>query len=220
MQQFPWARSQRRSDRRPSLKWLLLPPAIALVLFVGPFQSGTKPTEPLKPQPTASEAGDRPSQPVVGDQIPAMPSALQVVSTLVGVLLLGGVGLVLLRRVQRTAPQAGSYLTVRQTLRLGRHQLHAIEFDQQILLVGECDGGLSVLRSLADPHAAEDEQQVEQRTAGTELAESEGGATPRDLVLPRPPQRRSRQPQPPRPTNLALRDFKALLRRARVETTT
>jgi len=215
---FPWVRARKRGDRRPSLRWLLLPPVIALALFLGPFQSSATPPEPAKrtaaDDVAAQPAG--PAKPAVGDQIPAMPGTLQVASALLGVLLLGGVGLVLLRRMQRNTQPAGGYLAVRQTLRLGRHQLHAIEFDQQILLVGECDGALAVLSTAADPHVADDEQIVDQRAADGD----EAGATPRDLVLPRPPRARREQPKPARPTNAALRDFKALLRRARVESAT
>ena len=63
-------------------KWLLLPPAIALVLFMGPLRRVGLPSADSGPaQETEAE---------VGGSIVPMPDIWQMTSTLVGVLLLGG----------------------------------------------------------------------------------------------------------------------------------
>lgn len=177
-------------------KWLFLPPAIALVLFLGPLQSGagagTKPvTEAAAAQDTRSTSGNRNgtvgrpgTTPVQGSAIPEMPGGWQVMSTLVGVLLLGGVGLALFKRAKSaTGPREGEFVSVRQSVRLSqRHTVHALEFDGAVLLVGECEGNLSVIQQGgAVPDRARDEAEIRSR-----YDEEDEGAVPRDMVIPRP----------------------------------
>jgi flagellar biogenesis protein FliO len=211
---FRWLRPHNRAPgaaRRPSLKWLLLPPAIAGLLFLGPFRDELRARDVDTATPARSAPATTPPAGGIGDRIPETPGTWQVVSTLLGVLALGGVGLLLLRRMQRRTPARGGYLGLRQTLPLGaRRAVHAIEFDDRILLVGECDGNLTILHASQDPRVLADERQVGERT---EAAAEEDGAVPRDLVLPRPA--RAHTPAPPPPRQTTLRDFKALLERAR-----
>jgi hypothetical protein len=80
-----------------------------------------------------------------------------------------------------------------------------------LLLVGECDGHLTLLTTGAGDEPVADEQALRERAADDE------GAVPRDMVLP------SRKPRqvlkPPRTSGraaAALADFKRLLRRPNV----
>ena len=229
---FRWLRSENRrgARRAPNLKWLLVPPVIALALFLGPFQSGAQPPQPTSTPAPAEPQGQRqpraqpPSEPqpaaqTPGSARPELPGAWQVVSTLLGVLLLGGAAIVVLRRLQGRSTPTGTYLGLRQTLRLdNRHSVHAVEFDGQILLLGESDGNLAVLRSAQDPRAVADEESLAERAAEPQEAiEREDGAVPRDLVLPRPaaPTSSSTDSGGRSAAATAVKDFRALLRRAR-----
>ncbi len=192
------------------LKWLLLPPAIALVLFLGPLQ----PQSQQSPERTNSEP-TRTSR----TALPEMPSVWQVTATLVGVLLLGGVGIAVLRRAQRSRPIGdGQYVVLRQSMRLSqKHAIHAVEFNNEVLLVGECDGNLNVLQGGAHvATAASDEAEILARP-GIDGDDSEGGAVPRDMVIPRPaaPARtRPASTQQPNPQVAAkIANFKNLLQR-------
>jgi hypothetical protein len=145
-------------------------------------------------------------------------------SALVGVLLLGVAGLLVLKRLRRGARPAGAtaLATLHQTLRLSpRQAVHAIEFDDRILLVGEHERGL-VLLDRGRTGSADDEAAVLGRGALTaaDLAAAvdadDDGAVPRDLVIPRPPHG-PRSPAPavgtaPRATR--LNDFRSLLQKA------
>jgi flagellar biogenesis protein FliO len=137
-------------------KWLLLPPAVALLIVLGPLsmrsdttratdvpQAEVADAQPL-PEATPSPKGKANPLPV-----PRTPDLWQVTSTLIGVLLLGGATLMVLRRM-RTAPTTGStgVVTLRQTLRLAPHKtLHAVEFDGRLLLVGASEKGLQLLHA-------------------------------------------------------------------------
>ena len=127
-------------------KWLLLPPAIALILFMGPLRNiGLPSTEGLAqeiqtagdPQ-TTEEPGTMQDPQGVGQGIVPMPDAWQVASTLLGILLLGGIGIMLLARLRRgRSPKSGDLMTLCQSLRLSqRHSLHAVQFDHNLLLLG------------------------------------------------------------------------------------
>jgi len=187
-------------------KWLLLPPAIALVLFMGPLRRVGLPsanTEPI--QETEGE---------VGRSIVPMPDAWQVTSTLLGVLLLGGAGIMLLARLRRgSAPRGGGLMSLRQSLRLSaRHSLHAVEFDNNLLLLGECDNSLCLIKSGRDPEQVEDEERLAAREA-----DEEGGAVLRDMVIPRPGAPTTKPLHPPETSRArrSLDDFKNLLRRVK-----
>ena len=190
------------------MKWLLLPPAIALVLFIGPLQSQSTSTTERAPAESAR---------TTRTALPEMPSAWQLASTLLGVLLLGGVGITVLRRTQRGRPIGdGEYVVLRQSVRLSqKHAIHAVEFNNAVLLVGECDGNLSVLQGGAPVvDAATDEAEILARP-GIDEGDPDGGAVPRDMVIPRPAA--PARAQPSRPTNpqvaAKIANFKNLLTR-------
>ena len=166
-------------------KWLIVPPIVAVLLILGPLSMqgttdsaiGTPPADP----PAATEA-----QP--GSLVPRTPDMWKLGSTLVGVLLLGVGGLFALRKLRGgAAPTGGTRLaTLRQSLRLSAKQaLHAIEFDDRILLVGEHERGLVLIERGRLPDRVDDEAEVLQRTAIADEPEEEG-AVPKNLVIPRP----------------------------------
>jgi flagellar biogenesis protein FliO len=213
-------------------KWLLVPPAVALLLL-GPLSmqggsaAASKPLAAEAPPaapPAAAEAD--PARTVRTPQVPRTPDLWQMGSALVGVLLLGVGGVMLLRKLRGGAtPTRGSTLaTLRQTLRLSARQaIHAIEFDDRILLVGEHERGLVLIESGRLPDRAADEATVFARHGGAGTAgpgAPEDGAVPKDLVIPRPDNPgRPRLPTPPVMPAPArqfggLNDFRALLQKA------
>lgn len=193
-------------------RWLLLPPAVALLLVLGPLSMqdagpGTGSTPDPVPDPAAG-TGARPA-------LPRGPDPWQLTSTLVGVLLLGGVTLFVLRRARRGAtPAGGAAIVLRQSLRLSpRQTLHAVEFEGRLLLVGEGERGATLVHAGAPADPAADDAAVAERA----LPDEDDGAVPRDLILPRP----ARPPAPPRTAAPAARgrerllhDFRSLLTRA------
>ena len=147
-------------------------------------------------------------------------------SGLLGVLLLGVGGLFVLRRLRggAVATRGTTLMTLRQTLRLGARQaLHAIEFDERILLVGETDKGLVLIESGKLPERTADEQEVLARAATGQhvdatASDDDEGAVPKNLVIPRPEQPARRLPKPPvdpAPKSHApgLNDFRNLLQK-------
>lgn len=185
-------------------KWLLLPPAIAVVLLMGPLRQTVSPTSTPAPQ-AESEASP------VGKGIVPMPDAWQVTSSLFGILLLGVAGIMLLARIRKgPAARVGDLMSLRQSLRLSnRHRLHAVQFDDNILLLGESEGRLNLLRLGRDPEQIEDDEELGSRDA------EDGGAVPRDMIIPRPPASSVRRTSPTGATERArpsVDDFKELLR--------
>ncbi len=183
--------------------WLALPPAIALILVLGPLQDiGDDPT-------ITSKAAE---EPAVTAATAKLPSTWHITSTLIGVLLIGAVGVLTIAKLR--GPRAGDgsqMMRLRQSLRLSpRHFVHAVEFDDQILLLGECDAKLGVLVSGGNPATNLDDREVAQRT----LAD-EDGAVPRDLLIPQPPPTKVARPTPPSSTTkpAAMANFKSLLQR-------
>ena len=217
-------------------KWLMIPPAVALLLLLGPLaMSGSEgkprsqPDEPLlaaKPALTRAESDplaaagagrDARDGALPGSMVPRTPDLWQMTSTLVGVLLLGGVGLLGLKKLRGGATPQGAQkiATLRQTMRLGPKQaLHAVEFGSRVLLVGESDKGLTLIDSGELPEAAEDEATVLARSQPP--AADEDGATPKNLLIPRPDGERQTKPAPSK-ADVAiakLNDFRALLQKA------
>ena len=192
-------------------KWLLIPPAAALLLFLGPLRpDAPKHTTGTEPAPAADAAKGG-----MVASLPRTPDLWQVGSTLIGVLLLGGAGVFVFARMQKGPRSGGEQVfTVRQTHRLSaRQQIIAVEFDEQVLLLGAHDGALSVLSQgrLHDP--ARDDAQVRARAQVED--EADEGAVPKNLVLPRP--ERQPAPTPPRkesPRAQALGSFRSLLQKA------
>jgi flagellar biogenesis protein FliO len=111
-------------------KWLLIPPLVAALFVLGP----------LSMQSAAAPAWN-------------WPDLWQMTAALLGLVLLGlvalGAGGLVPRLRQRGRPAPGAKLvTLRQTLRLSaRRSVHAIEFDDRILLVGEGERGLVLLET-------------------------------------------------------------------------
>lgn len=211
-------------------KWLLLPPALALVLFLGPLRDVAAPKSvhsTAAPAASAANPGTNDANPSAAATArgPAeFPGLWQVGSTLLGVLLLGGVGLAVLARCKgRGLGGAAGPVSVRQSLRLSpRHRLHAVVLEGRLLLVGECEGNLAVLHTGTDPEVLADEARVAGR--------DDDGAVPRDMILPAvPPRRLPPRPRQPLPDPAAaaagqpatgrntLADFQALLRKLRPE---
>lgn len=225
---------------KPIPKWLMIPPAAALLLVLGPLTmrgpgseptaaAAAKPTGPAGPSAGGTAENGAENGSAIGAMLPKTPDLWQVGSALVGVLLLGAVAAIGLRRMRGGAApirgQKAKVVTLRQTLRLGqRHALHAIEFDDRVLLVGESERGLTLVESGKLPDALGDEVEAANRAA--ELLESalvvdEDGATPKNLVIPRPEQPNRKLPRPPvspvpgrQAASPALNDFRALLQKA------
>ena len=192
-------------------KWLLLPPAIALVLFMGPLRRVGL--------PSADSGSTQDIEAEVGRSIVPLPDIWQVTSTLLGVLLLGGAGIMFLARFRRgPSPRRGDLMSLRQSLRLSaRHSVYAVQFDNSLLLLGESDNHLTLIRLGRDPEQLEDEEQLVSREA-----DEEEGAVLRDMVIPRPQEpatkvvRSSQIPKPGR-SRPSLDEFKELLRRVKAE---
>jgi flagellar biogenesis protein FliO len=208
-------------------RWLFLPPAVALLLVLGPLSmtaggkesmtSGGKDEAARKPPAAAAAPADRPA-------LPRTPDLWQIGSTLCGVLLLGGALVFVVRRAQRGPSPAGSQLiALRQTVRVSPKQaVHAVEFDGRLLLLGEGERGLQLLHAGALPDQAADEAAVAGRAA---VIDDDDGAVPKNLVLPRPAARApasapaglpARRPAAAAPHNAAPRprtlgDFRTLL---------
>jgi len=209
-------------------RWLFLPPAVALLLVLGPLSmSGGGKDEAARRPPaaregtaggatagTAAPAAATPERPA----LPRTPDLWQIGSTLCGVLLLGGALVFVLRRAHRgPSPAGGHLIALRQTLRVSPKQaVHAVEFDGRLLLLGEGERGLQLLHAGALPDQAADEAAVAGRAD-----DDDDGAVPKNLVLPRPaarPAARAPERAPatrpaaaaaPRPRTLG--DFRALL---------
>ena len=222
-------------------KWLLLPPAVALLIVLGPLsmrndaarpqaEVATAPATEASPLVVAAPQADatqkEPKQKGSALPVPRTPDLWQVGSTLIGVLVLGGATVALLRRM-RTAPATGNTgaVTLRQTLRLAPNKtLHAVEFDGRLLLLGASEKGIALLHaggSTAD--AAADEATIAQRSQAVVEADEDEGATPKDLVIPRPERPAQKLPTPPatpgsvpaeKPQKDLLHDFRALLAKA------
>jgi flagellar biogenesis protein FliO len=150
-------------------------------------------------------------------------------TALAAVLGLGIAGVYVLRQLRGPARPSGDgkLMTLRQSLRLSpRHTLHAIEFDERIVLVGETERGLALIDGGKLPDRAADEAAVQARAAAIAAADddNDGGAVPKDLIIPRP-----ERPLPTRPLRApatkpaaanaaasapALADFRNLLQKA------
>lgn len=235
-------------------KWLVIPPVIAVMLILGPLSmggaSGSSDARDAAPAtvdaPQASrtgtatrnttgegaEEGARGARSAAGSLVPKTPGMWQMSSALVGVLLLGVGALVLLKRLRGGASPRGNQTlaTLRQTVRLSAKQaLHAVEFDNRILLIGEGDKGLTLLERANLPDQAADEAEVLGRAVDAVADDEDDGATPRNLLIPRPTQ----HTKPAQPTKAAgehtpakaptpagkagrarLGDFRALLEKA------
>ena len=224
-------------------KWFLIPPAIAAILILGSVSMQGVPKAHAAPNPNVppAAASEPAPKPVVEARtarpdgrpegrpdpvLPKTPELWQMASALAGVLLLGFLGLVVLRRL-RSGPRpvrGTSLLSLRQSLRLSSKQaIHAIEFDDRILLIGEHERGLALLDSGKLPERAADEAEIAARSAALDVvAGDDDGAVPKDLVIPRPatPPRRVPAPVPgpaPAPqkrTSVGLADFRNLLQKA------
>ncbi|MFT4514854.1 MAG: flagellar biogenesis protein FliO [Planctomycetota bacterium] len=190
-------------------KWLLIPPAVAVLLILGPMAMGdsgdktgsTNTSQPALGQPAAAQpaaAGPAAREPkptgsrlkpraVAGSLVPRAPDMWKMASALIGVLLLGAGGIIVLKKMRGGAtPQGKTTLaTLRQTVRLTTKQaLHAIEFDNRILLIGETDKGLTLIDRGSLPEVVNDEATVLARQHQEQ--EDDDGAVPRNLLIPRP----------------------------------
>lgn len=222
-------------------KWLLIPPAVGLLLVLGPLsmqggrnaQAATTTARTPIPEvvegPQDAGAQKDPAASKTGRALPAAPRTpdlWQMGSALIGVLLLGAGCLVAVRKLRggAAAVRGAPLATLRQTLRLSPKQaIHAIEFDDRILLVGESDRGLALLESSRVPERLSDEAEVLARAADLMPATADhddDGAVPKNLVIPRPERPVApRRPTPPgtKPAaagGVGLGDFRALLQKA------
>ena len=224
-------------------KWFLIPPAVAALLVMGTLsmQGGSTATVSKPPKVAAADnpASTEVAEPATAKPtakrdvtpLPRTPDLWEMASALIGVLLLGVGGVLLLRRLRQGArsPHGAALIGLRQTLRLSAKQaIHAIEFDERILLVGEGDKGLTLLETGRLPERAADEAEIASRTAlataaaaATDEADDDG-AVPKNLAIPRPSQALPRRlPTPPantaakhRTENPALAEFRNLLQKA------
>jgi flagellar biogenesis protein FliO len=209
-------------------KWLLLPPAAALLICLGPLtmasgkngaqknveQKNGAATAALRTaqDARADKSTDKSADKGIGQLAPRTPDLWQLGSTLIGVLLLGVAGVFLVRRARAGRPKTtgGGACVLRQTLRLGAKQaLHVVEFDDQLLLLGQGDHGFAVLHHVHSPERALDEAALAARS----VADPDDGAVPKDLLIPRPQRPAPALPQAPRRSG-ALADFRTLLHKA------
>lgn len=224
-------------------RWFLVPPAFAALLILGTLSmqgpaDAARTSPPGPRQEPATESSQPPASGVATKRptppLPRTPDLLQTASALAGVLLLGVGGVLLLRRLRGTAraPRGAALLNLRQTLRLtARQAVHAIEFDDRLLLVGESERGLTLLDSGKLPERVADESEVLARsslttaTAGTAASTTthdaalDDGAVPKNLLIPRPATPPRRLPTPPSvaptpPSAVGLADFRNLLQKA------
>ncbi|MBM3960546.1 MAG: hypothetical protein FJ306_01375 [Planctomycetes bacterium] len=234
---------------KPLPKWFLIPPAAAAIVVLGSLTQGSAaPTRTANPAPAtaptaAPAAPSAPaSEPTPAADAPAAaarretpigpkaPDLGQMLTALAAVLGLGVAGVYVLRQLRGPARPSGDgkLMTLRQSLRLSpRHTLHAIEFDERIVLVGETERGLALVDGGKLPDRAADEAAVQARAAAIAAADDDdddGGAVPKDLIIPRP-----ERPLPTRPLRApaakpaaanapapapALADFRNLLQQA------
>ncbi len=189
-------------------KWLAVPPALALLLFFGPWRN-TPPQSVEVDAPRSAAKDPRPA---------AVPGTWQVLSTVFGLCLLGTAVVLGLARVRRNAQSTpGNVVILRQSLRLSnRHAVHAVQFDDQILLLGECDASLRVLQASADPDVAAAESAAARPPVRDEQ-DDDDGAILKDMVIPRPPRGAARPTKPAKPVSPTLSDFRTLLKKANVE---
>lgn len=218
-----------RTSLKSLPKWLFLPPAVALLMVLGPMsmQSGAAAATPTTPA-TTPDAAETPA-PAKGERLaggpapaaPRTPDMLQMASALGAVLLLGAAGVMVLRKLRGGAvPARGSapLVTLRQTLRLtARQAVHAVEFDDRILLIGEHERGLVMLDGSRAADRGDEAEILSRRTAELAAAD-EDGAVPKNLVIPRPPKPAapklpSRSEPAAMPRNPGLNDFRALLQK-------
>ncbi|MFO1076173.1 MAG: hypothetical protein U1E73_00440 [Planctomycetota bacterium] len=133
-------------SKKPLPKWWLVPPVVAVLLILGPL-SMQSPAAPASTPPSTQSPASAPTETARPERtiaLPRTPDFWQIGSTLLGVLVLGAAGVFGLRRLRGgVAPTRGATIvTLRQSLRLAaRATLHAVEFDDRILLVGESDKG-------------------------------------------------------------------------------
>ncbi len=176
-------------------KWLLLPPAAALLLFLGPLR-----VDPAAPATAAPAITATPAE-TPGIAVPRTPDLWQFGSTLIGVILLGAAGIFVYAR-SRTGARTGGpkVVAVRQALRLSpKHHLFAVEYDERLLLLGASDGRITLLHDGRLPERAADEALVAARVDEVLADDDEDGAVPKDLVIPRPERpAAARRPTPPR----------------------
>ena len=166
-------------------KWLLVPPALALILFLGPLRgSSGAPNPASNPPPAAEEVTQQP-----GSGIPPMPGMDQLISTLLGVLILGSIGIVVFARMRKPKITGTSTLVEhRQSLRITpKHHVHVLEFDSQLFLVGTSEAGVNVLKISESLEDGADEMEIAHREN-----EEDEGAVPKDLIIPRPPARKAK----------------------------
>lgn len=216
-------------------KWFLVPPAVAAMLVLGTLTMGNDSPKSAAPKTAPAVAADadvdqdQAAAPAAGRGQaiagPKAPDLGQMVAALAAVLGLGVAGVYVLRQLRGPARASGGIplLTLRQSLRLSQKQtLHAIEFDERIVLVGESDRGLTLIDGGRLPERAADEAEVLGRPTGRALdvvADDDDGAVPKNLVIPRPEKSPARRaPTPPatkaegaKPT---LADFRNLLQQA------
>ncbi len=191
-------------------KWLFLAPAFALALFLGPLQrteakGSSGDAEKTTPSTEQAPKGGDTTRNASKSGI-ATASNWQIGTTLLGVLMLGAAGIIVFAKLKNTATGAGQgIITMRQSLRLsGKQALYAIQFDDKLLLLGECDGTLQVLGQTTDGNATADEAEVLARS------EEDEGAVPRDMIIPRPTRRATSTVDAK-----GMENFKTLLAKAR-----
>jgi flagellar biogenesis protein FliO len=206
-------------------KWLLLPPAVALLLLLGPLSmqgSQQQTTEPLPaanaPLARALGAPEEETPRVPRPALPKTPDLWQMVSAVAGILLLGAGGILVLRRLRGPAParSAAPLLTLRQTLRVSARQaVHAIEFDDRILLVGEHERGLTLIDGGRLHNSAKDAAEIAGRLDEVVDDGDDEGAVPKNLVIPRPPNAAARLREARAGARSpSLTDFRSLLTKA------
>ncbi|MEZ6036294.1 MAG: hypothetical protein R3F29_02355 [Planctomycetota bacterium] len=219
-------------------KWLLIPPVVALLLVLGPMAMQQNDAKDGK-QPASTAVADAAPRTALPNEatpprggkttglVPRTPDMWQVGTTLIGVILLGVGGMLALKKLRGGATPSSRtpVASLRQTLRLSTKQaVHAIEFDDRVLLIGESDKGLTLLDQGRLPESVADEVEVTSRAAALAAAHAaatdDEGAVPKNLVIPRPatpPARRAPTPPSTQPAGKAmpgLNDFRALLQKA------
>ena len=97
-------------------KWLMIPPVVALLLLLGPLAMGggsgaSRTDTPANPPATATRVQPASEQKAAlpGSLVPRTPDMWKMSSALVGVLLLGAVGLLGLKKLRGGASPQGAH---------------------------------------------------------------------------------------------------------------
>lgn len=192
----------------PKWIWIAVLPVLAAVLvFMPALLAGDTPTESprTKTESTLAARSDAAGTKRLSKSSTSssgLPSAWQLGTSLIFVLVLALAAVLVVRRLQEggSPTRSDAKIEVRESRRLGKGRaIHFVRVDEHLLLLGESETGVTLLQDLT-PRVGQELSQVH----GMGLDVSDGdGATPRDLLPPSARRATTRSDK--------LGDFRALL---------